>query len=590
MVVSGVSILDVPPLPGNPFDIRPVERSRAHEMVGCEGILSRWREHMHSQSPRMMLLVGERGSGRTSLVNSLSSQTGKHFVGYYWNDEDPVNRFLSELSVTFCGHNVPNTMHQTVENLVETLDSSTGSLPLIAIDYPPDAEMSDFLVAISPILQRLRAFVVAILTNSQFASLDEGVKALFQPPEYVPALSEHQIQQLCDSRLRRISRERWNIQPSLLSAIHSRSGGNPREVLSLMRDLLDEKRDLGSEGTLERLVKWDVPSKEVQPESPEVAEEPELSDWADDPYPGEEIKESEQELGDDEDDWDVEPDDLWDDDPDSLEEEVEETEEPEEILPKEEKTPDSSLDTSRITDWNPESETILTMEEGTEPPRVSMPSGGFSGLLGRTRSASDNMDTGPDNTPVVDSSTLQESEGPQEAPTPAPIPEPQPPARIVSTEPKPPDYLGVISTDGEQWTVDSDLEATLPDPSEEQEEGEPIDSIEPEPEFEGSDVETEYAKVEPPKSISIGPRWDSSDSLDETHLGSMNDAERLVVSIASEREISPSDAEIQARLEVGRPRLSQIYNSLYRSGILSARKEGRSRLFKISEMASELIP
>ena len=70
----------------------------------------------------------------------------------------------------------------------------------------------------------------------------------------------------------------------------------------------------------------------------------------------------------------------------------------------------------------------------------------------------------------------------------------------------------------------------------------------------------------------------------------MNDAERMVVSIDLEREISPSDAEIQARLEVGRPRLSQIYNSLYRSGMLSARKEGRSRLFKISEMASELIP
>ncbi|GIS50021.1 MAG: hypothetical protein Ct9H90mP24_3130 [Methanobacteriota archaeon] len=36
-------------------------------------------------------------------------------------------------------------------------------------------------------------------------------------------------------------------------------------------------------------------------------------------------------------------------------------------------------------------------------------------------------------------------------------------------------------------------------------------------------------------------------------LSSMNDAEGLIVSIASSREISPSDAEIQARLEVGSP-------------------------------------
>ena len=128
---------------------------------------------MHAQSPRMVLLVGERGSGRTSLVNSLSSQTNHHFRGYLWHEEDPVNRFLSELSVTFCGHNLPNSMHQTVENLVESLDSLTGPLPLIVVDYPSDIEMSDFLVSVSPILQRLRAFVVVTLTNAQLSSMDE---------------------------------------------------------------------------------------------------------------------------------------------------------------------------------------------------------------------------------------------------------------------------------------------------------------------------------------------------------------------------------------------------------------------------------
>ena len=55
--------------------------------------------------------------------------------------------------------------------------------------------------------------------------------------------------------------------------------------------------------------------------------------------------------------------------------------------------------------------------------------------------------------------------------------------------------------------------------------------------------------------------------------------------IAEHREISPSDPEIQARLEVGRPRLSQLYNSLYKSGILSVRKKGRTRFFKLTENA-----
>ena len=87
----------------------------------------------------------------------------------------------------------------------------------------------------------------------------------------------------------------------------------------------------------------------------------------------------------------------------------------------------------------------------------------------------------------------------------------------------------------------------------------------------------------------MSPIWESGPTLDESRLSSLSDSERLVVSIASEREISPSDAVIQARLEVGRPRLSQIYNSLHKSGILSARKEGRSRLFKLSDAASDLL-
>ena len=155
MVVGDVSILDVPPLSGNPFDSRPIERGRAHEIVGRDEILIKWKEHMHSQSPRLVLLVGERGSGRTSLVNAISSQTDRHFIGYFWHKEDPLNRALDEIAVTFCGHEVPNSMHQKVERIVETLDSLSGPLPLVAFDYPSEVEISSFLPLILPILQRL---------------------------------------------------------------------------------------------------------------------------------------------------------------------------------------------------------------------------------------------------------------------------------------------------------------------------------------------------------------------------------------------------------------------------------------------------
>ena len=75
--------------------------------------------------------------------------------------------------------------------------------------------------------------------------------------------------------------------------------------------------------------------------------------------------------------------------------------------------------------------------------------------------------------------------------------------------------------------------------------------------------------------------------MDTARFYLLSDAERLILQISSLREISPSDDELQARLEVGRPRLSQLYNSLHKSGLLSVRKQGRTRLFKLSNAAAE---
>jgi len=145
----------------------------------------------------------------------------------------------------------------------------------------------------------------------------------------------------------------------------------------------------------------------------------------------------------------------------------------------------------------------------------------------------------------------------------------------------------VLFSEGELWTVDSELEDTLPEIQED-------DDFEPEEDLPEAEIapqnEVEETEMEVQRPITLlGPKWESEKTLDSGYLSSMNDAERLIVSIASSREISPSDAEIQARLEVGRPRLSQIYNSLHKSGILAVRKQGRSRLFKISEAAGELL-
>jgi len=595
MVVRGVSSLDIPTLRGNPFDSRPIERNRASEIVGRQEILIRWKEHMHSQSPRLILLSGERGSGRTSLINAISSQTNERFIGTYWHIEDPLTCALDELAITFCGYEIPPTMHQKVERVVETLDSGSGPLPLVALDYPAHVDVSSLLPLIVPILQRFRALVIISLSNSQLASLNEGLREVFDEYATIAPFSNEQIQTLCNIRIRKMSPEKWNINEELLAAISARTGGNARSVVSLLRDLVDERRNMGKEGALESLTSWNPPEINDMRENPvdesidkDILEEPDNSEIQEEdgisksvfdfePLDGEEEVEPDPV---DEDHWDVEPEDMWE------EEESEDIEEHKKDV-EEVVTPQLDADSGNTPDWSMDDGTALSMQAGTEPPQRDSKRS-FFGLVSRSRITNDEMPTGPDGSVPVRDADLetpqQSSERIQKIPKDPVIDEYR---MSVNTDDPRLEEKQVLFSEGELWTVDSDLEDTLPEIQEDvdyqPEEDLPETEISPQNEVEEMEIE-----VQSPITL-LGPKWVSEKSVDSDHLSSMNDAERLIVSIASSREISPSDAEIQARLEVGRPRLSQIYNSLHKSGILAVRKEGRSRLFKISEAAGDLL-
>ena len=599
MVVRRVSSLDIPTLRGNPFDSRPIERNRAGEIVGRQEILIRWKEHMHSQSPRLILLSGERGSGRTSLINAISSQTNERFIGTYWHSDDPLNCALDELAITFCGYEVPPTMHQKVERVVETLDSGSGPLPLVALDYPAHVDVSSFLPLIVPILQRFRALVIISLSNSQLASLDEGVREVFDEYATIAPFSNDQIQTLCNSRIRKMSPEKWNINEELLEAIASRTGGNARSVVSLLRDLVDERRNMGKEGTLESLTSWNPPEINDMRENPvvesideDIPEEPENGEIhaegeiSKSVFDFEQLEEEEEIEPDpiEEEDWDVEPEDMWEEeesgDIEDLEEDIEEG--AEDVAP-----PQLDDDLGNTSEWSMDDGTALSMEAGTEPPQRDS-TRGFFGLVSRSRITNDEMPTGPDDSvPVRDADVESPPQSSESVQRPQKDPVIDEYLMSVNTDDPRLEEKQVLFSEGELWTVDSELEDTLPEIQEdadfEPEEGLPETEIAPQNVVEETEME-----VQRPITL-LGPKWESEKTVDSDHMSSMNDGERLIVSIASSREISPSDAEIQARLEVGRPRLSQIYNSLHKSGILAVRKQGRSRLFKISEAAEELL-
>ena len=76
-----------------------------------------------------------------------------------------------------------------------------------------------------------------------------------------------------------------------------------------------------------------------------------------------------------------------------------------------------------------------------------------------------------------------------------------------------------------------------------------------------------------------------SNALDIHTLRNLSKNEAVLVEVGSNREFSPSDNRLQDKLNVRRPRMSQMCNRLYRAGILSVQQKGRTRMFKLTNDA-----
>ena len=723
MAEGSVTILDLPPLRGNPFDLRPIESSRAEHLVGRDPLLSKLRGYLILHTPRMVLLVGQRGSGRTSFINTLASQTSRRsYIGQFWPEaEDPTQGIIHEISVHIAGFEVAASMQLVSDRLVETLDKETGVLPLIALDYPSHIDLNSTLARLAPLLQRLRALVVVAITPSQLSSLNDDVLDLFDEPQRLSNLNEKQIQSLSNHRISKFANQKWIIKPNLLKAIHENTDGNPRRVVRLLRDLVEERRDPMAGGTLERLVTW----RHAQPEDrePLSESEPETEFKAEPEAIPPSIVETEAEADtEDEDlnedlneDLDEDPDDLWDDADELISEAEDEAaaipEEaadrdwnkgfgsPEKIWGEEEESaPASEVEPTLVPEAEPEPErepeaaaeperevevmqahsaeepaestsdegetyertetdqAFLYMEGGTEPTgRPNLSGGNFGSLLKRTMRTSDRMPTALDETPV----TIAQSHPSQMPRAQKPAVRSMPPDSVIEEESQaridrsiqPIEDEHVYHTDHALWVVEPGSETSLPDESAYTPPsvasislgGEAIDTewfvaekpesqIESEPETEVP-FQSEVQEMTPPTLVpemptisptvptvqtvptiptiptiptglttsadapamdappviptSFGPVWEDDEPFDAMCLHTLTEAERMILTAAASREVSPSDQELQARLEVGRSRLSQIYNGMRRKGLLSVRKQGRTRFFKLSTATSQ---
>ena len=586
------TLMELPSLSGNPFEIRPLSIGQAQDLIGRDEIVIECREHLISGSPRMVIVSGVRGSGRTSLLNAIASQSSDPFISDYWPlDDDPVKSMVTQVAAHFLGHNLPSVISETISRLSQELDTRDGPIPLVAFDLPYNVEVSMVIPRLVQIMQKIRALVLFTMLPNQLSSLEEDTLEVFDPPHTLRNLTQDEIQILVDKRIIRVARHRWIMHPQLIENIHDLTEGVPRAVVRTLRDLVDEKRGIRNRsGTLERLFRWsektyveespkmksiDEQEEEQDPEVagaipsiyeyglPQFTSVPdatiEIEPVAVDQMPNQEIDEPKMGMN----HLDVEEESPID------EPVIEDNGQNQQIKP--------SVSQNKVG--------FLWMEPGTEPPPVqnakteNRSSGTFTGLANRTVTNSFEMPKGGDGTKIIDASEVHNRaiEG-----TPRVLIEP---SLIADSRREAIESSPVLSTEQAVWTVAEDFETTRPPPVEAIEENQF--------EYDHQEMEKEHPSEARTPRISFvdnsEPIWDPPEPLERGYIRKLNQAEKLILSVASIREISPSDPELQARLEVGRPRMSQLFNKLKRNGFLKVRKEGRTRFFKLTEEAFDVL-
>jgi len=248
MAMLSIDELGIPLMRGNPFSLRPIEAEEAEALIGRRDILREWNEHIRSNSPRLIALYGERGSGRTSLLQAAATWTPHSHHAHIWPETDVVPTVLTELFVSFADFEAPHSTELIGSRLVEMLARIEGPLPLIAFDHPSaqGLELAGMLQRILPILNRLRALCIVTVTPAQYSSWSNEIRDAFDVSGPLNPFTEQEVASLIENRFRSVSTNGWQPDPSFISAVLHRTGGQPAAVIRLLRDIVDTARGVRS--------------------------------------------------------------------------------------------------------------------------------------------------------------------------------------------------------------------------------------------------------------------------------------------------------------------------------------------------------
>ena len=570
MRVDGLGF-EIPNLSSNPFSAMPLEGSKSDLYVGRLDIRRRLAQHIKFRSTRRILMVGDLGSGRTSLLrcSALEAPVSVHID--HISASNPHDSLLQRMYSELVGYDFPTNTVQLVNKMVDFSQTFTESLPLIVIDTPnvDDSVLFVALRDVLPALERLQAVIVVVVESKQRMNIQDSVLHSFDNVETLSQLSIDEVQALIEKRISSVSNEEFKLDFNHAKAIHDKTGGLPLEVVKFMRDAIDNYR-LTDSGVIQQ-----IPPTSQQSQF----EEMQINSYSEQ-YLEDSVEHDESEIIDASVPWnqrniEEQSDDLLTNhSPFGFELDLDGLSESQEL-----DKPVEDLAYSA----NPDTEEMIVADSKPKP-RVN--AGAFGGLLGRTRDFDEMDKLEPEEmvnqhnqhgTELWVSKEMIEADDKVEF-------EEHNSAELIYDE------IGI--------DMDYDI-----DVSEDQDSTKSMDYQESNNDYQimqklfnilsslvyrsnsnmALDDEDFLEKMMNLSSNNFGQKVDYP--LNPTVLSSLSSTESYVLSIARVRDYSPSDKEILQHLGIKRPRLSQISNKLLKSGILDARMKGRSRYYKITQSA-----
>ncbi len=236
--------MDLPPLDANPFSTLALETSDSNLLVGRQHTFRVLSQYIQFRSARRILLVGEHGSGRTSLLRCVSKMAPISVHIDHIPPRDAGLNLLKDIYSRFVNSTVPENRNELTRKILEASQSYTKELPLIVIDAST-VDISALNVALRdtlPTLERIQAVIVIVLETKDKTMLHESILQKLDQMKPLANLELEEVQLLVERRIEQSTGQAFQFAREDAQHLLEQTSGLPSAVIRVMRDALDHAK------------------------------------------------------------------------------------------------------------------------------------------------------------------------------------------------------------------------------------------------------------------------------------------------------------------------------------------------------------